>query len=108
MTVDTAAVAAEVATVDEAIMRFLPEIAMIVGFIPGGSAVSGFEPLILKIMQTIDQAAKAVAAGHPGAAASAVLDEIQAHIDPTKAFVSPILSGLVKAANDPTPEGSTS
>jgi hypothetical protein len=101
---DVAGIAAEVVTVDERIMKLLPTIAMFAGFIPGGAVVSGFEPLILEVLMAVDEAAKAVAAGNPGAAFSVVLDEIKNHLTPGKPN-SPILSApaliAVPAADGP-------
>lgn len=91
MSVDIPAVAGEVATVDEAVMKALPTIAMFAGFIPGASIITGFEPEIMMALKALDDAAKAVAGGNPGMAFRDVLGAITSHLTPGMPN-SPILS----------------
>lgn len=84
-------VAKEVSTVDEAIMKVLPFMSGLVGFIPGGAVAIPFMPLLGELLQALDNAAKAVAAGNPAAGVSTILAEIQNHLTPG-APNSPILS----------------
>ena len=81
-------IAAEVSTVDEQIMRFLPFISMAVDFVPGGAVAM---PLVSELLQVLDAAAKAVAAGNPGAAIGDILGEVKNHLTPGQPN-SPILS----------------
>ena len=84
-------IAAKVATVDETVMQFLPYIGTILGFIPGaqvGVPIVGGVGLVLK---AVDDAAKLVAAGNPGAAVEDIFSEIVNHLTPGQPN-SPILS----------------
>jgi hypothetical protein len=81
-TPDLAAIAKEVSTVDEAIMRVLPFIAPLLGFIPGAAVAEPFLPLVGDLLTALDNAAKAVAAGNPGAAATDILQELINHLTP--------------------------
>lgn len=89
--VDAASVAGEVAQVDEAVMKALPFVSGMIGFIPGGAVAIPFMPLVAEFLQVVDSAAKSVAAGNPGAAATDVLQEVMNHLMPGKPN-SPILS----------------
>ena len=80
MTVDVAGIATEVATIDEKVMAYLPEIAMLAGFIPGAAPVVAFEPLVLELLAAIDTAAKDVAASNPGAAFQDIVTAITNHL----------------------------
>jgi hypothetical protein len=82
-------IATEVATVDEAIMKFLPEISLLLGFIPGAGVAVPFLP---EVLTALDNAAKAVATGNPGAAIGSIFSEIANHLTPG-APNSPTLSG---------------
>ena len=84
-------IATEVEKVDEAIMKALPFVSGMVGFIPGGAAAVPFMPLIAELLQVVDNAAKEVASGNSGAAAQDVLREIMNHLTPGKPL-SPALS----------------
>jgi hypothetical protein len=77
-------IAAEVATVDEAVMKALPFIGGIIGFVPGGAVISPFIPLITELLTTVDNAAKAVSAGNTASAATDVLNEVISHLTPGK------------------------
>lgn len=83
-----AGIAAEVSTVDEMIMKFMPFISMGLGLAPGGSIAA---PLISEFLTVVDDAAKAVAAGNSGAAFQVILSEVENHLTPGKPN-SPILS----------------
>jgi hypothetical protein len=86
-----ASIASEVSTVDEAVMRFLPEISLLLGIIPGAQVAVPFMPLVGGALGAIDNAAKLVAAGNPGAAAETVLQMVMDHLTPGKPN-SPILA----------------
>lgn len=90
-TVDIQTIAGEVVTVDEAIMKVFPFIATAVGFVPGGAAVAAAAPLISELLQVVDNAAKAVAAGNTGAAIQDVISEVVSHLTPGQPN-SPVLS----------------
>jgi len=85
-------IATEVSQVDEAVMKALPFVSGLIGFIPGASVAVPFVPLITEFLGVIDNAAKAVADGNPGAAATDVLQEVINHLTPGKPN-SPTLSG---------------
>lgn len=85
-------IATEVSTVDEAVMKALPFISGIIGFIPGGAVAVPFLPLVGELLSALDNAAKDVAAGNAGNAVEDILTEIKNHL--TKgAPNSPTLSG---------------
>lgn len=86
-----ASVAGEVAQVDEAVMKFLPEISMMLGIIPGAQVAVPFMPLVAAGLQALDTAAKEVAAGNPGMAIHDVLQVVIDHLSKGKPN-SPILS----------------
>lgn len=88
---NVAGIAGEVSTVDEAIMKFLPEISMLLGIIPGAQVALPFMPLVTTALKVLDDAAKKVHDGNPGAAAHDVLQEVMNHLTPGKPN-SPILS----------------
>lgn len=88
---DLVSVAKEVSTVDEAVMKVLPFVSGLIGFVPGGAAAVPFLPLISEFLTVVDNAAKAVAAGNSGAAVQDVLKEVMDHLTPGAAN-SPILS----------------
>ena len=89
--VDMKSVATEVSTVDEAVMKALPFISFMLGFIPGAQVAVPFMPFALGALKALDEAAKKVADGNPGAAAQDVLQEVMNHLTPGKPN-SPILS----------------
>lgn len=89
--VNITGVATEVATVDEAVMKALPFVSGLIGFIPGAQVAVPLMPLIGELLTVVDNAAKAVAAGNSGAAAQDVLQEIMNHLSPGQPN-SPILS----------------
>ena len=92
MTETVQSVATTVATVDEAIMKALPFLSPFLGFIPGGTVIAAAEPIALEALTALDNAAKLVAAGNTGAAASGVLQTIIDHLTPGKPN-APILAG---------------
>lgn len=89
--VDVKSVAGEVSTVDEAVMTALPFISGIIGFIPGAAIAVPFMPLVSEGLMALDNAAKAVAEGNPGAGIEDILTEIKNHLTPGMPN-SPILS----------------
>jgi hypothetical protein len=91
--IDVTGIAGTVSTVDEEIMRLLPTIATVVDFIPGGQIAGGIlgNPLFMEVLQKLDNAAKLVAAGNPGAGAGVILGEVMNHLTPGQPN-SPILS----------------
>jgi len=91
MTENIADVAKTVETVDEAVMKALPFVSGLIGFIPGGAVAIPFMPLVAEFLHVVDNAAKAVAEGNSGAAVSDILQEIMSHLTPGKPN-SPILS----------------
>jgi hypothetical protein len=93
-TPDIPGIATEVSTIDEAILRFMPEISMLIGIIPGANVATPFMPLVTELLTVLDNAAKHVAAGNTGSAVEDVLAEIKNHLTPG-APNSPILSGAV-------------
>jgi len=93
-TPDVVSIATEVATVDEAVMKFFPYISTMIGFIPGAQVAVPFMPLVAEFLKVVDDAAKHVAAGNSGAAAQDVMKEIMDHLTPG-APNSPVLSGAV-------------
>jgi hypothetical protein len=77
-------VASEVASVDENVMKFLPYISTLLGFIPGaqiGVPIVGGVGLVLK---AVDDAAKAVATGTPGTQVPDIFTAIVDHLTPGK------------------------
>jgi len=83
-------IANEVMTVDELLLKLFPEISMIAGLATGGTAT----PILAgvgAVLQAVDNGAKFVAAGNPGAAAASVLETIVNHLTPGQPN-SPILS----------------
>lgn len=102
---DLISVAKEVTTVDEAVMKVLPFISTMIGFIPGGQAAVPLMPLISEFLQVIDNAAKEVAVGNTGAGADVILKEIIDHLTLGKPN-SPILSGGITAGPDASQVGS--
>lgn len=75
-------VAGTIVTVDEAVMKALPFVADLVGFIPGAQIAPAIEPLVADLLLAVDNAAKAVQAGNPGQAATDVLQAIIQHLTP--------------------------
>jgi hypothetical protein len=90
-TTSAAGIATEVSQIDEAVMKALPFVSTMIGFIPGAQVAVPFMPLVGELLQVIDNAAKSVAAGNSSAAAQDVLQEIMNHLTPGKPN-SPILS----------------
>lgn len=99
---DVKSVAGQVSQVDEAVMKALPFISGLIGFIPGGAVAVPFMPLIGEALVALDNAAKAVAAGNSGAAVQDILTEIMNHLTPGQPN-SPALSA---PAADPSTQGS--
>jgi hypothetical protein len=97
MTDDVTAIAAQVSTVDEAIMKVLPFVTTMLGFVPGAAVAVPFLPLVSGFLAALDNAAKAVAAGNPGAAATDILQEVISHLTPGAAN-SPALAPEAAAA----------
>ena len=81
-TVNVTQIAGEVASVDEAVMKFFPTISTIVGFIPGAQVAVPFLPLVGEILAAVDTAAKDIQAGNNGAAVEDILTEIRNHLTP--------------------------
>ena len=102
MSVDVAAIAGEADVVLQALEKYAPFLFGILKFTPIGPEAAIAEPFVEELMNKLDEAAKAVSAGHPGEAGKVVLTEIMDHIDPAKAFVSPILSGVQQTATPPS------
>jgi hypothetical protein len=96
MNVDVKTVAGEVSTVDEAVMKAMPFIATMIGFIPGAQVAVPFMPLVGELLGVLDNAAKAVATGNNGAAFEDVFAEIKNHLTPGQPN-SPILSAPAAA-----------
>lgn len=82
--------------VDEALMKALPFITFSLGLVPvpgvGVAATLLKNPLMMEVLQKVDEAAKAVEAGKPGAGINVLLDEINDHLTPG-APNSPALNG---------------
>lgn len=91
-----ASIATQVSSIDEALMNVLPFITPMLGFIPGAAVATPFLPLVGDLLGAVDNAAKAVAAGNPGAAAVDILQEVINHLTPGKPN-SPILSAPAAA-----------
>lgn len=75
-------VAGQVATVDEAVMKFLPFVSTILGFIPGAQVAVPFMPLVQGALTALDSAAKAVSMGDPGAGVQDIFTEVINHLTP--------------------------
>ena len=73
-------VASEVSAIDEELMKILPFITPLLGFVPGAAVLTPFEPLVLDLLTAVDNAAKEIAAGNPGAAATDVLQILINHL----------------------------
>ena len=86
-----ASIAGTVSTVDEAILKFMPFVSILVSAIPGAQVAAPFIPLVGELLTVVDNAAKAVAGGDTNAAIQDVLGEIMSHLTPGKPN-SPILS----------------
>jgi hypothetical protein len=83
VSVNVSQIANQVSTWDEKIAQVLPFILPAANFIPGvGPGVAAAAPLILEILNMVDNAAKAVSAGDPAAALKTVLAEINNHLTP--------------------------
>ncbi|MBR0693695.1 hypothetical protein [Bradyrhizobium lablabi] len=107
--VDVKTVAVQVAQVDEAVMKALPFISGMIGFIPGGAVAVPFMPLIAGLLQVVDNAAKHVAEGDNGAAINDVLSEIMAHLTPgmpNSKTLSPPPVIISPSSADPSAQGS--
>jgi hypothetical protein len=91
MSFDVKTIAGEVVQVDEGIMKALPFISTIIGFVPGAQIAAPFMPMFSELLTVIDNAAKAVSEGNNSQAATSVLGEIMNHLTPG-APNSPILS----------------
>lgn len=79
---DIETIAGQVAEVDEAIMKVLPFIAMMIGFIPGAGPIAPLLPLVGEILAAVDNAAKSIQSGNNGAALDDILKEIRNHLTP--------------------------
>lgn len=88
---DMKSVAGTVVTVDEAVMKALPFVSTMLGFIPGAQVAVPFMPLVGELLAVLDSAAKSVADGNNGAAIQDIIKEIENHLTPGKPN-SPILS----------------
>lgn len=77
---DLKAVAGEVATIDEEVMKLLPFIGGIIGFVPGAQAVAPLLPLVGEILAAVDKAAKDIQGNDPSAAVDDILTEIRNHL----------------------------
>lgn len=75
-------IASEVATVDEAVMKVLPFVTTLTGFIPGAQVATPFLAAAGPLLLVLDNAAKAIAAGNPNAAWQDVLQELTKHLTP--------------------------
>jgi hypothetical protein len=84
-------IAGKVSTVDEQVLKLMPFISTVIAFIPGAQVAAPFMPLVAELLAVVDNAAKAVATGSPGAAFQDVIDEVMSHLTPG-APNSPILS----------------
>lgn len=89
--VDVASVAKEVSAVDETVMKVLPAVAGIVGFIPGGQIAPELVPLVNEFLGAVDGAAKTVASGKPDATPQDIFQELIDHMTTGKKN-SPLLS----------------
>lgn len=92
MSADVHAIAAEISKVDEAILKAMPFVSTIIGFVPGAQVAAPFMPLIVEVLQAVDKATEAVAGGNTSAAIDAVINEIKSHLTPGSPN-SPALSG---------------
>jgi hypothetical protein len=90
-TIDVTQVANTVSTVDEAVLKALPFISTIIGFVPGAQVALPFMPLVGAGLTALDEAAKAVAAGNPGMAFQDIMKVVTDHLTHGKPN-SPILS----------------
>jgi hypothetical protein len=79
---DIKAIAGEVMKVDEAVMKLLPFISGVIGFVPGAQVAVPFLPLLGEVLTAVDEAAKAIQAGDPAQALDTVLVEIRNHLTP--------------------------
>lgn len=76
-------VAAQVASVDEAVMQFLPFLSTILGFIPQTAPLAA--PItagVGALLKTIDDGAKTIASSKPGASAADIIGELVNHNTP--------------------------
>ena len=78
--INLAAIATEVSTIDEAAMKFLPFVTTIVGAIPQTAVAAPFLAVAGPLLQALDNAAKEVAAGNPGAAAQDIFQQLINHL----------------------------
>jgi hypothetical protein len=87
-----AQIAGQVATVDEAILKALPIISVMVGFIPGAQPLIPFMPLLGGLLTAVDTAAKDLASNNPDMAFEDIINAIKNHLT-NGAPNSPTLSG---------------
>lgn len=98
---DLKAVAGEVATVDEAVMKVLPFVSGLIGFVPGAQVAVPFLPLVGEILAAVDNAAKSIQAGNNSAAIDDILVEIRNHLTPGLPNSSVLSSPPVGPASTP-------
>ncbi len=99
--VNLQAVAGEVAQVDEVIIRALPFVGGIIGFVPGGAVAAPFIPLVGEILQAVDNAAKHIQNNDPQAAVEDILTEIRNHLTPGRPNSAVLSSPLMAPASPP-------
>jgi len=78
---DVKTIATEVATYDEAILKFMPYLGSILGIIPGAQAGVPVVAGITALLKAIDDAAKAVSA-NTSADPNGIVGEIVNHLTP--------------------------
>jgi hypothetical protein len=84
---DIKSVASEASTILQNVMNIEPEVATVIGFIPGASAIEGMvQPVLLAVAPAIEKALAAIAAGDTSGA-----------VDPVAELIKHILPGLPNA-----------
>jgi len=79
---DVKSIATEVATYDEAVMKFMPYLSGLLGVIPGAQAGVPIVAGITALMRAIDDGAKAIAAGNSAADVGSIIGELINHNTP--------------------------
>ena len=79
---DVKTIATEVATYDEAILKFMPYLGSILGIIPGAQAGVPVVAGITALMKAIDNAAKAVSQADPSTGVGDIVTTIVNHLTP--------------------------
>ena len=111
MSVDIPAVAGQVATFDEMVMKYMPFLFGFAKFTPIGGEATLAQPLIMEVLTVLDNAARAVAAGNTAGGVAAVIGAVENHLTPGQPN-SPILAGpgsatvTVSASTDASQVGS--